>query len=153
MRLDLNPPDQGDLNVDHLAKRALSGDQKVALLNPIGNQCCGCPGLAHKAVGSTDDGAGLQGLGEQVPHAQVDQDDCYCDQGTANSVKQPPQIKEAEFAFNVSSDPREEADELIERLFHAVVLLASYPTSLGLWALILFDYSTANQHWPLGYNQ
>lgn len=33
----------------------------------------------------------------------------------------------------------EEVDHGVVRLFHVVVLLASYPTSLGLWASILYE--------------
>lgn len=139
MRLDLEPTNQGNLNIDLLAEGALGSDHKVILANAVGHQLHGCPGLAHKVVGSANNGVGLQGLGEQVPHAQVDHDDRYCDQRTTNGVVQLSQLESADFGFDDVASVLEEGNDMIERLFHAVVLLATYPTSLGLWALILFE--------------
>ena len=145
MRLDLEPTNQGDLNIDLLAEGALGSDHKVILANTVGHQLHGCPGLAHKAVGCANDGVGLQGHVEQVPHAQVDHDDRHCDQRTTNGVVQLSQLESADFGFDDVASVLEEGNDMIERLFHverlfhAVVLLATYPTSLGLWALTLFE--------------
>ena len=152
MRLDLKPTDQGDLNVDLLAEGALGSDHKVILVNAVWNQLHGCPGLAHKAVGCANDGFGLQGLGEQVPHAQVDHDDRHCGQRTTDGAEQLSQVESADFGFDDVAGVLEEGNDAIERLFHAVVLLAAYPTSLGLWALILFELFDGESTLTVGYN-
>lgn len=139
MRLDLKPSDQRDLNIDLFAEGALSSNHKIVLVNAVGHQLQGCPGLAHKAVGCANDGFSLQGLGEQMPHAQVDYDDRHCDQRTTNGVVQLSQLESADFGFDDVASVLEEGNDTIIRLFHVVVLLAAYPTSLGLWALILFE--------------
>ena len=139
MQLDLKPSDQRDLNIDLFAEGALSSDHKIVLVNAIRHQLDGRPGLAHKAVGCANDGFSLQGLEEQMPHAQVDNDNRHRDQRTTDGTEQISQVESADFAFDEVASVLEEGNDTIIRLFHVVVLLVAYPTSLGLWALILFE--------------
>ena len=151
MRLDLKPTDQGNLNVDLLAEGAIGSDHKVILVNAVGHQLQGCPGLAHKAVGSANDGFSPQGRGEQVSHTQGDHDDRHRDQRATNGVVQLSQLESTDFGFDDVASVLEEGNDAIERLFHVVVLLVTYPTSLGLWALTLFELFDGESTLTVGY--
>lgn len=122
----------------------MSGADDLLTINRVSPQLDGCQGFAHKAVGTPNDVVSLERNRIEVSDTQVDKRDSCNRQsdfdGLAAAIEELIELRFASF---------EEVDHGVVRFFHVAVLLASYPTSLGLWALTLFDYSTANQHWPL----
>lgn len=116
----------------------------LVTINRVSPQLDGCQGFAHKVVGTPNDVVSLERNRIKVSDAKVNEHNSCNRQSDFDGL-----AAAIEELIDLLLASLEEVDHGVVRLFHVVVLLASYPTSLGLWALILFEYSTANQHWPL----